>query len=213
MTNSAASRLFIHVEEPSMMEAMQAWLPRLLVGREIAAKIIDHGSKLALLNDLPLRMKGYANWPEPGLRVLALVDRDDDDCDDLKCRLEAAARKAGISTETSPDSSGRFKVTNRIVIEELEAWFIGDVEALSKAYPGVPATLGSQAKFRNPDVVTGGTWEALLRVMNKAGHHTGSKRLPKIEVARRIAPLMQFEKNASSSFKAFISGFEALLAN
>ena len=194
-----------------MVEAMAAWLPRLIAGRAIKSKVIDHGSKWALLNNLPQRMKGYANWPEPGLRVLALVDRDDDDCADLKSKLESAAHSAGLATKSAPDSVGRFKVANRVVIEELEAWFLGDVAALSQAYPGVPLTLGNQAKFRNPDAVTGGTWEALLRVLNKAGHYRGSQRLPKIDVARRISPLMDFEANSSRSFNAFISGLEALL--
>jgi hypothetical protein len=83
MSDETALRLFIHVEEPSMAEAMEAWLPRLLSGRAVEAKVIDHGSKWALLNNLPARMRGYANWPLPGLRILVLVDRDDDDCAEL----------------------------------------------------------------------------------------------------------------------------------
>jgi hypothetical protein len=195
-----------------MAEAMEAWLPRLLAERTVEAKVIDHGSKWALLNNLPARMKGYANWPLPGLRILVLVDRDDDDCADLKRQLEAMARSAGLATKTVPAGSGAFKVVNRIVVEELEAWFLGDVPALTDAFPGVPLTLGSQARFRDPDAVTGGTWEALLRVLNKAGHYTGAPRLPKIEVARRMAPIMRFERNRSRSFQAFLAGFEALLA-
>lgn len=211
MIDERASRLFVHVEEPSMKEAMAVWLPQLIAGRAVTSKIIDHGSKWALLNNLPTRMKGYANWPEPGLRVLVLVDRDNDDCADLKSKLERAAHAAGLATKTVPDGCGRFKVANRIVIEELEAWYLGDVAALSQACPGVPLTLNSQAKFRDPDAVAGGTWESLLRILNKAGYYTGSKRLPKIDVARRIAPFIDFQANGSRSFNAFISGTEALL--
>ena len=156
-------------------------------------------------------MRGYANWPEPSLRVLALVDRDDDDCLSLKRKLELAATSAGLATKASPNGSGRFKVVNRIVIEELEAWFLGDVPALSSAFPGVSPSLADHAKFRDPDAVKGGTWEALFHVLNKAGHYRRLQHLPKIEVARIIAPLMQFDRNRSRSFQAFVTGLEALL--
>ena len=105
-----------------------------------------------------------------------------------------------------------YKVVNRIVVEELEAWFLGDVEALMEAYPGVPPSLATKAAFRDPDAVTGGTWEALLRVLHRAGHYAGSDRLPKIEVARRVAARMQAGRNRSGSFQAFVTGLDALMA-
>ncbi len=195
-----------------MKEAMEALLPRLVVGRRVDFKVIDHGSKRTLLNNLPARMKGYAKWPDARLRILVLVDRDDDDCVKLKNMLEAAATDAGLPTKTAPDQANRFKVVNRIVIEELEAWFLGDNPALVKAFPRVPTTLGKRARFRDPDAVSGGTWEALREVLNKAGYYAGSGRLPKIEVARSIAPLMEGDRNRSRRFRAFLTGLDALLA-
>jgi len=191
---------------------MEALLPRLLAERTVQARVIDHGSKHSLLKNLPARMKGYARWPEPSLRVLVLVDQDNDDCSALKASLESAALSAGLATKTAPDAANRFKVVNRIVIEELEAWFLGDVPALCEAFPGVPASLANQARFRDPDAVAGGTWEALLQALNRAGHFVGSGRLPKIDVARRVAPLMDLERNRSRSFQTFLAGLEALLA-
>lgn len=211
MTEVGARHLFVHVEEPSMKEAVEALLPPLLAGRSVECKIIDHGSKHALLTNLPRRLRGYADWPEPGLRIMVLVDRDDDDCMDLKRRLESAAQAARLPTKTSPDFAGRFKVVNRIVVEELEAWFLGDVPALMAAFPGIPPTLEGRAKFRNPDAVTGGTWEALLKVLKQAGHYTQSAHLPKIEVARRVATQMVAARNRSKSFQAFVTGLNALL--
>jgi len=210
MRDADALRLFVHVEEPSMKAAIDELLPKVLEGRRVICKIIDHGSKQALLKNLPARLKAYAYWPEPGLRILVLVDRDDDDCAALKRILEAAAKSAGLPTKSAPDGSLSFRVVNRIVIEELEAWFLGDVPALVAAFPGVPATVGRQAKYRDPDAVSGGTWEALLQVLNRAGYYR-SARLPKIEVARRVSPFMDIHRNQSRSFKAFLDGVKALL--
>lgn len=50
-----------------------------------------------------------------------------------------------------------FQVLNRLAIEELEAWFFGDVAALHSAYPRVPSTLGRRSRYRDPDAIRGGT--------------------------------------------------------
>ena len=212
MSDSQTLRLFVHVEEPSMKEALDNLLPSLLPATPVEVKIIDHGSKKALLSNLPDRLRGYARWADPALRVLVLVDRDDDDCLVLKTNLEKAARAAGLPSKTVPDRQGKFQVVNRIVIEELEAWFLGDTDALAESYPGVPPTLACKAAFRDPDAVRGGTWEALSRVLKAAGHYAGSDRLPKIEVARRVSSKMAPDRNRSNSFRMFVAGLDALAA-
>ena len=61
----------------------------------------------------------------------------------------------------------------------------------------------SQAKYRDPDAITGGTWEALERLLQKAGYFkTG---LRKIEAARSIAAHMDPTRNTSQSFQVFRS--------
>ena len=93
----------------------------------------------------------------------------------------------------------------RIAIDELEAWFFGDVAALRTGYPRVPATLASQAKFRDPDRIAGGTWEALERVLRRAGYYpTG---MPKVDVARTVATHMDPGRNRSRSFQVLVDGF------
>ena len=194
-----------------MKEAMDTLLPRLLDGKLVDWKIIDHGSKSTLLREIPNRLKGYVSWGDPNIRVLVLVDRDDDDCAVLKAELESSAGGSGMTTKTAPDHDGTFRVVNRIVIEELEAWFFGDVPALVAAYPGVSSSLAAKAAFRDPDAIAGGTWEALHRVLQRAGHYAGAQRLPKIEVARRVAAEMAILGNRSRSFQVFVEGLDALL--
>jgi hypothetical protein len=47
------------------------------------------------------------------------------------------AISAGLITKSSCQKDKSFQVLNRIVVEELEAWFFGDVQAIRQAYPKV----------------------------------------------------------------------------
>lgn len=195
------------------MEAfLEDLLPR-IVPQAVDRKIINHGSKWQLLQRLPNRLVGYARIPvlhRP--KILILIDRDDDDCVVLKQRLEDGCRHAGLTSRTRPSGDGLFDVVNRIVIEELEAWYFGDVAAMAREWPGVPATLAAQARFRDPDAIAGGTHEVLLSVLQKAGHFRGQERLPKIDAARRMGAGIDPARNRSASFKHFMTGLDALVA-
>lgn len=88
---------------------------------------------------------------------------------------------------------------NRIAIEELEAWFFGDVSALHTAYPRVPETLDQKAIYRDPDAISGGTWEHLEHIL-KDDHPNG---LEKIRAATEISTHMDPDRNRSRSFQVF----------
>ncbi len=199
----------IQVEEPSAEAALKHLVPT-IVGDRATSRIINYGSKSQLLKRLPDRLKAYGARIRGGedLKLLVLVDRDADDCSTLKDRLERMAADAGLKTRSAPDHDGTFAVVNRLAIEELEAWFIGDGDAVRAAFPGV-RPFEARAPFRDPDQVRGGTWEALHRLLKGYGHYRSD--YPKIEAARRIAPHMSVTGNRSASFRAFRSGFEALL--
>ena len=202
--------LHLHVEEESMEAFLKAFLPRFL-DPAINWKPINHQSKQQLLRELPNRLRGYGHIPSNVRpKSLVLIDRDKDDCRLLKQRIEESACIAGLSTKTNPAADGSFDVVNRIVIEELEAWFFGSVPALAIAWPGVPANLAAQTAYRDPDAIAGGTHEALFRVLQQAGHHKGAGRLPKIDTARRMGRLLDPATNGSRSFQQFRSGLVAL---
>jgi hypothetical protein len=199
----------ILVEEQSAEEALRHLLPKLLKNRA-RARVINLGSKNKLLKVLPQRLAAYGQRIANGesLRIVVLVDRDDDDCEQLKKELEKMAAAAGLSTKSAPGDDGLFVVLNRIVIEELESWFIGDPTALRKAFPSLPAISQKTGIFRNPD--NGGNWEALHRFLKKYGIYKSS--FPKIDAARRIAPHLDIQQNRSRSFQVFVDGMEALLS-
>lgn len=188
----------VFVEEPSAEAALRILLPK--IAPQLNFEIFDYQSKTRLLARLADRFRGYARVLEQNQRILVLVDRDDDNCIFLKSKLEAAAANAGLVTKTASRGSP-YQVLNRIVVEELEAWFFGDWESVCKAYPRVPVTVPRQARYRVPDAITGGTWEALERVLQKAGYFSSGLR--KIEAARAIAKHMQPDANTAHSFQVF----------
>lgn len=195
------------VEERSAEIALHILLERLLpVGDSY--HVHPYNGKNDLLRKLPSRLRSYMRFIPSDWRIVVLVDNDTDDCRRLKEKLEEMARDAGFTTLTQNRGSGPPQVLNRIAIEELEAWFFGDVEAIVAAFPSVPPTLDRRARFRNPDAIRGGTWEALEQVLQKAGYYSAG--MPKIETARRISEHMIPERNRSGSFQVFMKGLTAL---
>jgi hypothetical protein len=184
------------VEEPSMEAALRIILPKIL--NAVSFEVYPHRCKNELLTRLPARLQGYARWIPDGWRIVVVVDRDADNCNDLKAKLEQAATEAGFITRSN--ANGRpYVVVNRIAIEELEAWYFGDWEAVRSAFPKVPPTVANQAKYRNSDDIAGGTWEAFERILKKAGYFENGLR--KIEAARQIAYHMELARNTSPSFQ------------
>lgn len=183
------------VEERSAEVALSALLPRML--GETTFAIYEHTCKEALLARLPERFRGYAKWLPSDWRVVVLLDRDGDDCVELKRRVDHMAQDAGLSTRATGNP---LQVVSRLAIEELEAWYFGDWDAVRAAYPRVSDTISSQSKYRNPDAIRGGTWEAFERILQRAGYFpTG---LRKIDAARAVAAHMDPARNTSASFRA-----------
>ncbi len=196
------------VEEPSAEAALIELLPRLF-GAGVACRIHPHQGKKDLLANLPGKLRGYSKWLPPDWRIVVLVDLDQDGCKDLKSTLEQIASEANLLTKTAAKQRNEFQLLNRIAIEELEAWFFGDVPAICAAYDGVPQTLAAKTAYRDPDGIRGGTWERLEHVLRKAGHFKGG--LEKITAAREIAKQMDPARNRSRSFAAFRDGLRVMV--
>lgn len=202
-----AEHLEILVEERSMEVFLRELLPRLL-GDQATFNVYPSQGKRDLLQNLSARLKGYAAWLPTGWRVIVVVDRDDQDCHELKELMEDAAANAGLETK-SAGRAANWRVATRIAIEELEAWYFGDWEAVHATYPKVPKTLADKAAYRDPDNIAGGTWEAFERVLQKAGYFESG--LSKTEVARALGQRLDAPRNRSRSFEAFRDAlFEAV---
>ena len=183
------------VEEPSMEAFLQEVLDRTVTG--CTFNIHTFQGRPDLINKLQNRLYGY-KWITPGYRIVILVDRDSDDCHDLKHQLEDIADRARL---ISRSEGCNWQIVNRIVIEELEAWYFGDWQAVCCAYPNVPGTVPNQARYRNPDAISGGTWETFERILQTHGYfQTG---LRKVEAARAISAHIDPSRNRSRSFLTF----------
>ncbi len=169
-------------------------LPKIIKNQTF--RIYRHNGKSDLLRKLPQRLSSYRNWLPRDYRIIIILDRDSENCVDLKNRIQDMVRAAFLKNRAD-NSDGHFQVLTRIAIEELEAWYFGDWEAVKAAYPRVNQT----NKIRDPDSIKGGTWELFERTMQKAGYFVGGLR--KTEAAQSIAPYINAENNRSPSFNAF----------
>lgn len=165
------------------MEAfLRALLPRMLT--QVTYEVYAFQGKNEMLKLLPDRLRGYSRWLPRDHGLVVLIDRDQDDCHELKKTLVEMARKAKVKN-----------VLHRLAIEELEAWYFGDWEAVRKCYPRIDPNVPRQSRFRDK----GGTWEAFERILKNAGYFKSGLR--KLEVAREVGASLEPSSNTSASFQ------------
>ena len=150
--------------------------------------IIPHQGKSDLERSYPRKMK---EWREPGVRFIILRDNDGSDCVDLKQRL--VSRVPGHVTD----------YLVRIVCQELESWFLGDLAAVAAAYPVAARHQQFKSLARSdPDQFT----NASELIASLTGTRT------KIARAGEIAKQMQPASNRSTSFQVFVSGLSRFVS-
>lgn len=166
--------LVVFVEEASMEAALRVLIPKIGVCPS-NVQIVTHQGKSDL--DASWRRKLPA-WNTPGTRFMILRDNDGGDCQDLKNNLAQVARNCGKEDVSCV----------RVVCQELEAWFLGDKQALIDA--GYITQRSKPRELRDPDSHRKPS-ETLLRW--KKSHQ-------KVMGAREIAKHMDPERNNSPSF-------------
>ncbi len=194
-----ADHLEILVEEPSMEAFLRIILPNITPPNK-TFEVYPFQGKGDLLRKLPDRLRGYKKWLPSNYRIIVVVDRDDDNCIELKQHLEETAKNAGLRSRTLV-AQDPWQIVNRIAVEELEAWYFGDWAAVGEAYPRVSSKIPGKAAFRDSDAILGGTWEALERVLQNAGYF--STGLRKLEAAREIGSKFLPSRCSSKSFSTF----------
>ena len=192
------------VEEWSSKEVLNNLLPKIF-DSSISYQIHAFQGKRDLLKKLPARLRGYKRAYKARLgndyKIVVLIDEDRVDCKKLKDRLENIASDTGLISKSKADLNEPFQILNRIAIEELEAWFFGDIEAIVTAYPKVNKNIANKKKYRNPDDIGGGTAEALKKLLQDKDYYQG-----KIQAAREISRYMNPKNNRSKSFQVFYDG-------
>ncbi|MFD2785086.1 DUF4276 family protein [Hymenobacter rubripertinctus] len=198
--------LEILLEEPSAEVALNILLPKLLPP-DTTWNCYPHRGKTDLFQRLPGRLKTYARQlpHQPDLRVIILMDADTD-CRRRKAELEQVVANVGLLTKTSAAPHEPFRIITRLAIQELEAWFLGDREAIQAAYPRVRPQHFSGLP-QNPDTIAD-TWETLWRVLREGKYYLAGK--AKVEWAETIAPHLDPARNTSASFQYFRQGLARL---
>ncbi len=196
------------VEERSMEAFLQGFLER-HAPEYVSYELVSFQGKKDLLANLEARLRAYSKWIPEHYRMFVMVDRDSDDCLELKARLEETAARAGLVSRSRAQNN-EWQVVCRIVIEELEAWYLGDPEAICSAYPRIDRSTLRQRRYRFPDSVNGGTWEAFEMLLQSKRYHRSGLR--KIEAAGDMAFHMQPDQNRSPSFQTFYRALQEAIA-
>ena len=183
------TKLVFLVEEPSMADLLDGLLPRLFPA--LRFQCIPHDGKQDLERSIPRKLRA---WREPGVRFVVARDQDSADCRRVKENLAMLCRNAG-----RPDT------LVRVVCRELEAWYVGDPQALVQAFPESrrrPLRELNHARYRDPDTVVRPS-EAIAKQIPEFQKRLG---------ARRMASYLS-RKNRSRSFQVFPEGVEGLHAS
>jgi len=179
--------LVILVEEPSMKAALSKIVLR-LGGSLDDVKIISHQGVNDLKRSLPKKLRA---WTDPSAQFLVLRDNDNGNCMDRKNELIQIAEESGKLERT----------TVRIVCQELESWFLGDLAAIETAYSVPVSTEANNRKYRDPDKIEKPSRDLKSHINNYR----------KIEGAERIAEHLNLHHNKSQSFLTTINSLRTAI--
>lgn len=196
------------VEEPSAKAALEHLLPRLLpAGCTYRVRAFEGWQDL--LGDLKAVLQGYhrriVREGEADLRVVVLLDGDGI-CARCKASLEEKAAEVGLLTKTSAGPGQPFHVLNRVAVQELEAWWLGDRDAIMAAYPDVKPH-HFKGQDRNSDQPLKPN-DALWSVLKQGRYFLSGKR--KTQWATDISQQIDPARSDSASFRYFCKGLAAL---
>ncbi len=181
----APINLVFMLEEESARYLLKELLPRILseFQQSVTYRLIPHRGKGDLQKSIPSKLKA---WLAPNTFFIILHDQDSHDCKQLKQQLKRLC-----------DQNNKREPLIRIVCQELEAWYFGDLDAVEKAFPSFEANkYKNKRKFKNPDTINKPSDELkwIIRGFSKS------------IAAREIPKHMSIEQNTSTSFNHLISG-------
>ena len=178
-------RIVFLLEEPSMKVLLEGLLPRLFP--DVPFLCVAHEGKQDLEKSAPRKLRA---WREPGVRFLVLRDQDAADCRAVKDRLRQVCR-----------AGGREDAVVRIACRELEAWYLGEPDALAEVFRAKSVRrIARKRRYRDPDRVVNPS-RALRQLVPG---------FQKVSGARRMADRLTRERNRSASFQALLRGIERL---
>lgn len=184
-------RVVFLLEEPSMKVLLEGLLPRLFPGwlPHQDFLCVAHQGKSDLDLSVPRKLKA---WKVPGDRFVIVRDTDGADCVKLKARyLKLVA------------SCGRPNTLVRLVCQELESWYLGDLQALGSCFdnPGVNSPQ-NRKRYVDPD-----SWQKPSAEVSRC-----VPEYQKTSGARSMAQHLDPARNTSHSFHVLLKGVARLAA-
>lgn len=155
-----------------------------------------------LLNDLPLYLRGF-NKSLSGMsdaQIIVVLDNDMRDPEEFQQKLQKIVIQQMINT----------RCTFCLAIKEMEAWLLGDRQAIIEAYPN--ARMQYMENYEQDALVN--TWEILADVVYPGGLNALIKKadgayqwvgIQKAEWADKIGEKLHLEQNNSQSFQKFLN--------
>lgn len=161
-----------------------------------------------LLNDLPIFLRGYnRSLSVSGYKaaLIIVLDNDQNNPDEFNKKLEELAKAQNISID----------YVFCVAVEEMEAWLLGDRNAVLTAYPN--ARISILNEYEQDSIC--GTWEKLASAIYSGGLAKFKKEnitykdvgKQKCEWAEQIGQHMDVHINQSLSFQRFVRAIEKRL--
>lgn len=181
-------RIVFLLEEPSIKILLQGLLPRLFPGwvEYEHFMCVAFEGKSDLDRNIPVKLKA---WRVPGDRFVIVRDNDNAYCIDLMARLLEVCK-----------ANGRPDTLVRLVCQELESWYIGDIEALALAFDPLLDTPALRKRFVDPDA-----WQKPSKELERL--------IPEFQKgsgARLMAQHLRETGNLSYSFNKFVEGLRRM---
>ncbi len=196
----------ILVEGPSERAFFDRWFPRLLPDQHV--RVHPHQGKgslprvwnappdskaRGLLDQLPAKLRGLAQSLNPDVDgVLVLLDADNDEVGTLAQNIVAVAERC----------APHLRVRVSVAVEETEAFYLGDLRALGRAYPEADL---EAARSYVPDSICG-TWELFGAIVGDGGGN-------KVTWAEAMGPYVTTTpaQSRSPSFRNMVREIEGLI--
>lgn len=182
-------RIIFLLEEPSMKGLIEHLLPRMFPGWMTGQQFlcVSHEGKSDLDRSIPRKL---ANWHFPNDRFVIVRDNDNANGPQLKAKFVAVCAANG-----KPNS------LVRLVCQELEAWYLGDLAALGRAFddPKIDSP-ANRKKFIDPD-----SWQKPSVEVKRL-----APSFQKGSGARIMGDALDVHNNRSNSFRVFINGITNL---
>lgn len=168
-----------------MAVLLEGLLPRIYP--DLPFLCISHEGKQDLEKSIPRKLRA---WRQPGVRFVIVRDKDEGDCLRVKAALRSLCQ-AGHREDSLV----------RIACHELEAWYLGDTEALANAFGHESLRgLSRKARFRDPDSVSRPS-DAIRRLVPE---------FQKVSAARLMAQHLSRDGNRSRSYQVLLEGIDEI---